>query len=185
MKAPVWFLIAHIDLTGGSSGYHRAELVDQFIRHFSDWCLIGTRDAATWAWDMWDQQNQYVDVGETGGLASLVFFIAMISRISARIGNARKLVEGDGREWLMWFLGASLFANLVAFFGVNYFDQSRIAWFLLLAMIAAASAPFLEADTVDDSYVGPQSASLELAFSSNLRSGADLKDCALYTDRSA
>ena len=85
----------------------------------------------------------------------------------------------------MWFLGASLFANLVAFFGVNYFDQSRIAWFLLLAMIAAASAPFLEADTVDDSYVGPQSASLELAFSSNLRSGADLKDCALYTDRSA
>src|SRR5271157_3476753 len=28
MKAPVWFLLAHIDLTGGSSGYHRAELLD-------------------------------------------------------------------------------------------------------------------------------------------------------------
>jgi len=37
MKAPFWFLIAHIDLTGGSSGYHRAMLVD----HSSETSVTG------------------------------------------------------------------------------------------------------------------------------------------------
>lgn len=145
MKAPFWFIIAHIDLTGGSSGYHRAELVDQFIRHFSNWWLIGTKDAGTWAYDLWDQQNQYVGVGEGGGLIALVFFIAMISRSFGKIGRARKSVEGSKKEWFVWLLGAALFANLVAFFGVNYFDQIKIAWFALLAMICATSASIMEA----------------------------------------
>jgi hypothetical protein len=146
MKAPFWFIIAHIDLTGGSSGYHRAELVDQFIRHFSNWWLIGTKDAGTWAYDLWDQQNQYVGVGESGGLVALVFFIAMISRSCAKIGKARKVVEGLRKEWYFWFLGAALFANLVAFFGVNYFDQVKIVWFALLAMISATTTSILQAE---------------------------------------
>ncbi len=145
MKAPFWFIIAHIDLTGGSSGYHRAELVDQFLRHISDWWLMGTTNAGTWGWDMWDQQNQYVNVGESGGSVALIFFIAMISRSYVRIGNARKLHQGMRREWLFWFIGCALFANLTAFFGVNYFDQSKISWFALLAMISATTAPFRSA----------------------------------------
>ena len=36
MKTPVWHLISRIDIAGGSSSYHRYELVDQCIRHFSD-----------------------------------------------------------------------------------------------------------------------------------------------------
>jgi hypothetical protein len=52
MKAPVWFLIARIDLAGGSSGYHRAMLIDTFLRHFGDWWLLGTKDAFSWGWDM-------------------------------------------------------------------------------------------------------------------------------------
>jgi hypothetical protein len=147
MKAPVWFIIAHIDLTGGSSGYHRAELVDQFIRHFRDWWLIGTKDAGNWGWDMWDQQNQYVNVGEGGGLAAFVLFIAVISRTCGRIGSARRLVERSKREWLVWLLGCAMFANLVGFFGVNYFDQAKLGWYMLLAMISAATAPILQVDT--------------------------------------
>jgi len=140
MKAPVWFVIAHIDLTGGSSGYHRAELIDQFIRHFRDWWLIGTNNAGSWGYDVWDTQNQYVNVGEAGGLLALGAFIAMISRALARIGNARRVVDGKGtREWLLWFLGAAFFSHLVSFFGVNYFDQSKVSWFALLAMISAAT----------------------------------------------
>jgi hypothetical protein len=140
MKAPVWFLIAHIDLTGGSSGFHRAELIDQFIRHFSEWWLIGTTNAGSWGYDLWDTQNQYVNVGEAGGLAAFVLFILMICRCYQRIGNARKSVAGRNRsEWFVWLLGAALFAHLVAFFGVNYFDQSKMSWFLLLAMISSVT----------------------------------------------
>ena len=39
MKAPVWALIARVDLTGSSSGYQRYQLVDMTIRHFGDWWL--------------------------------------------------------------------------------------------------------------------------------------------------
>ena len=46
MKAPVWFLIERVDVTGSSSGYHRAELVDQFITHFWDWWLLGVKDTS-------------------------------------------------------------------------------------------------------------------------------------------
>jgi len=138
MKAPVWFLIARIDLTGGSSSYHRAELVDQFINHFSDWWLIGTNNNGDWGLDMWDVQNQYVNVGETGGLLALIFFILVISRCFGSIGDARKLIDGDLRkEWALWLLGCTLFATVVGFFGVNYFDQVRMSWFVLLAMISA------------------------------------------------
>jgi hypothetical protein len=144
MKAPVWFLIARIDLTGSSSSYHRAELIDQFVNHFSNWWLIGTKDAATWGWDMWDAQNMFVSVGEAGGLAAFVFYILVISRSFARLGDARKRATSRKQEWFLWFLGAAQFANLVAFFGVNYFDQVRIAWFALLSIICACTAPMLD-----------------------------------------
>lgn len=136
MKAPVWFLIARIDLTGGSSGYHRALIVDQFIRHFWDWWLIGVKDTATWGWDLWDVQNQYVAAGESGGLIAFCFFVALIVRAYIRLGKARKLAEPDTQEeWLFWLVGCSLFSNSLAFIGANFFDQSRISWFLILASV--------------------------------------------------
>jgi hypothetical protein len=151
MKAPVWFLLAHIDLTGGSSGYHRAELIDQCIRHFWDWWLIGTKDAGTWAFDMWDSQNQYVQVAETGGLAALAFFIVMIKRMYSSLGNARKLLQGSKRQqWALWLLGCALFAHLASFFGINYFDQARVNWFFLLAAVSAFTAPILNAGTREE-----------------------------------
>jgi hypothetical protein len=149
MKAPVWFLIARIDLTGSSSSYHRAELIDQFVNHTSSWWLIGTKDAASWGWDMWDAQNMYVSVGEAGGVAALVFYILVISRSFSRLGKARRRAMSKRQEWLIWLLGAALFANVVAFFGVNYFDQSRIAWFLLVSMICTCTAPITNRNAVD------------------------------------
>jgi hypothetical protein len=166
MKAPVWFLIARIDLTGGSSSYHRAELIDQFIHHFWDWWLIGVKGTGTWGWDMWDAQNQYVNVGETGGLIAFVLFIVIISRSFARLGNARKAVEGEEtKEWALWFLGAALFSHVVGFFGVNYFDQTKFAWFALLAMIAAMTAPILQTLPLPEGRVpvGVKNAPLALA----------------------
>lgn len=165
MKAPVWMLIARVDLTGSSGGYHRAQLVDLFIRHFSDWWLIGTKDTADWGFDIWDAQNEYVNVGETGGLLAFILFITMISRTCAQIGNARKLCEDRRQEWFVWFFGAALFSNLVAFFGVNYFDQSKVSWFLLLAMISAATAPILAKKTFPKK--AESSAEPELALASS------------------
>jgi hypothetical protein len=140
MKAPVWALIAHIDLTGSSSGDHRYKLMDNCIRHFSDWWLIGYQYYNNWGWDMWDLCNQFVVIALTGGLLTLIFYIAIFKRSFAAIGNARKDVNGDrAREWLLWCLGVDLFANVVSHFGINYMAQLMMSVFPLLACISVAA----------------------------------------------
>lgn len=144
MKAPVWFLIAHVDVVGGSSGYHRARLVNDFIMHFSDWWLVGTTENARWGFNMWDMCNQFVAEGQVGGLATFICFVAMICMCFSRVGTARAAVAGDSKkEWFFWAFGAALFSHVVGFFGIGYFDQTRFAWFALLVMIVTATAPYV------------------------------------------
>jgi hypothetical protein len=151
MKAPVWFLIARVDIISGSTSYQRAFLIDQFVRHFGDWWLVGTYQSEDWGADMWDHTNQFVAEGESGGLATLICFIGMISASFVMIGRARKAIEGDKeKEWYLWILGAGLFAHVVGYFGISYFDQTRFSWFLLLAMISAATAPILASQTIKE-----------------------------------
>ncbi|HKZ02551.1 MAG TPA: hypothetical protein VJ180_09945 [Pyrinomonadaceae bacterium] len=152
MKAPVWFLIARIDLVGGSTGYHRAMLIDQFIKRFGEWWLIGTSNNQNWGFDMWDTANQFVAEGQVGGLFVFACFIAIFTICFLRIGNARKVAEGDHKkEWMFWLFGAALFAQVMAYFGVSYFDQMRFVWFTMLAMISATTASLLQANAL----VGP------------------------------
>jgi hypothetical protein len=145
MKAPVWFIIARVDLVSGSSGYDRALLIDNFIRHFGSWWLIGTHDNVNWGWDMWDQCNQFVTEGETGGLVALICFIAMIVICFKLVGRARRRIEGNRRaEWSCWLLGVTMFAQILAFMGLDYFDQSMFVWYSLLVaipIVATASLP--------------------------------------------
>ena len=139
MKAPVWFLIERIDFVGGH-GWDRAALIDEFVHHTSEWWLIGTRDNANWGNSTWDACNQFVAEGVAGGLLTLVLFIVLLCLAFSFIGKARKRVQGQPRqEWFFWCLGAALFAHLIAFIGIDYFDQIRVLWFVFLAMIAAAT----------------------------------------------
>ncbi len=140
MKAPIWYVLARIDFAGGSSGWERAFLIDTFVRHVGDWWLIGTHSNPNWGWDMWDQCNQFVSEGEAGGLLAFACFIAMIVICFSKVGIARKVVEGNGRqEWLFWLLGTAMFSQVLAYMGVDYFDQSRFVWYALLAIIPAAT----------------------------------------------
>lgn len=130
MKAPVWALIARIDLTGSSSSFHRYYLLDQCIRHFSDWWLLGYRYYDKWGWDMWDLCNQFVVAALTGGLVTLVCYIAIFVRCFSAIGTARKNVEGNpNAEWFTWCLGSVLFAHVVSHFGINYLALGMMGLF--------------------------------------------------------
>ena len=141
MHGPVWSLIEKIDLTGGSSNYHRYMLVDNCIRHFSDWWLLGYKHPGNWGFDMWDMCNQFVAVAVSGGLISLILYITIFSRGFAAIGNTRRLVEGNTKqEWLIWSLGATLFANVVASFGINYMLQLLLVFFPILAFVSVATS---------------------------------------------
>lgn len=156
MKAPVWALIGRLDIVGGSSGYHRFILIDNFIRHFNEWWLLGVKDTEHWGYDMWDISNQFVNEGVRGGLLTFVLFLAIIVYCFKGLGAARKQAEANGDVMAarsMWTLGTALLANIVAFFGITYFDQTSIAWYAFLAMIATVSFvphPTLAAETESD-----------------------------------
>jgi len=140
MHGPVWSLIARVDVTGSSSGYHRYYLVDNCIRHFSDWWLFGYKDYDKWGFMMFDCCNQFVVQAVNGGLLALVAYIAVFSRSFGAIGKARKKVEGDrGREWFLWCLGSALFSIVVAHFGINYPAMMEIGLFTLWTVISVAT----------------------------------------------
>ena len=100
---------------------------------------MGVKNYNAWGFDMWDLSNQYVAYAVTGGLATLVTFILVISRSFGQLGTARKLVKRDRkREWFLWCLCAALLSHVVAYFGIGYFDQMQVAWYALLAIIGIA-----------------------------------------------
>jgi hypothetical protein len=147
MKNPVWHLITRIDLSGGSSSWHRFMLVDQCIRHFGDWWLMGVKDTSAWGWDMWDTANQYVGTCDNSGLLPFLLFVAILVYGFKFLGRARRTMDKDKAKnndktpaLFLWALGSALFANVVAFFGISYFDQTIVMWYGLLAMISAAVA---------------------------------------------
>ena len=159
MKAPVWSLIGRVDVINGSSGYHRYQLVDQFIRHFGDWCFVGTTHNAEWGWDMWDLANQYVAVGESSGLIPFVLFVATITYGFKFVGRARRLNSTTkAHRWFMWVLGAAMLAHVIAFFGISYFDQTQLLWDVFLAIIctgtvALRASPARRARKIRESFV--------------------------------
>lgn len=139
MKTDIWWAISHVHVAGGSS-YHRAALVDNFIRHFGDWWFLGAKHYYKWGWDMWDTSNEFCTMGVNGGLGAFIAFLAMITFGFKKLGKARKLVQGDRKtEWFVWCMGTALFAHIVAFFGISYWDQTQVAWFALIAMISTTA----------------------------------------------
>ena len=42
MRDPVYFVVAKIDLAGGSTGWHRAQLIHSSIAHLDEWWITGT-----------------------------------------------------------------------------------------------------------------------------------------------
>jgi hypothetical protein len=165
MKAPLWFLLAHITLVGGAHGWDRAMVIDRCMRHIPDWWLLGSKDFATWGTAAWDACDQFVADAYSGGLTTLVLLIMILSRGFGMIGRARRAVEGDRREeWFFWCLGALLFSHVMCFLGIDYFDQTQIWWFICLAIIQAATAAFAGAVTQPAEKAEAEFAQLASAF---------------------
>ncbi len=144
MKAPVWFLMARIGESIGGTGWHRAELIDQAIKHFNEWWLLGTTYTAHWMPyvlpnepNMVDITNTYIYQGVTGGLLTMILFVLLIVLSFKAIGQFMKENYGHSVSELIivWSVGSVLFAHAISFLSVLYFDQSVIFWYLILAII--------------------------------------------------
>jgi hypothetical protein len=148
MKAPVWFLIGRLSNEMGGDGWHRADLIDQAIRHFDEWWLIGTKTTIHWLEfsneiepGMADITNQYVYEGVKGGLVTLLLFIAIIAFSFKAVGLMLKATKEQpfSIRIMVWSMGAALVGHVVSFFSVSYFDQILVFWYFLLAAISSLS----------------------------------------------
>ncbi|NGO39254.1 O-antigen ligase family protein [Limisphaera ngatamarikiensis] len=146
MKAPAYYLIARIDLTGGSSSYHRAALIQAAIEHFSEWWRTGTDYTrhwlpygVPWSEDHVDITNHYLGQGVKGGLPLMLLFISLLWCGFRYVGQAMQNLRGrdPGREFFAWAVGAGLFAHAASCVSVAYFDQSILFLYLTLALTAA------------------------------------------------
>ncbi len=139
MKGPVWSLIARISAVAGSTGWHRYSIMDATVHNFSKWWLLGEPDPMSWGvWEMRDITNQYVLEGLRGGLLTLVLFIAGISTAFTMVGKALRQVETQPQERLLVFtVGVSLFIHVWSYFGVSYFGQILMLWYLTMAIIGS------------------------------------------------
>lgn len=142
MNAPIWALIGRSAVFGASTAYHRYTLVDQFIRRFGEWWLLGTKSTIHWSEHLstWDVANQYVKIGTSGGAITLILFFVLIFLCFNSMGKGIKIFEQTPeRLFLYWAAGAMLFTHLVAFMGVSYFGQIFLLWTLTISIISTLS----------------------------------------------
>jgi hypothetical protein len=152
MKAPLWYLFARISEIAGGTGWYRSYIIDQAIKHFDEWWLVGSTYTAHWApggevptgnpGNM-DIINNYVNEGLGGGIWKLGLFVAMIVvgyKIIGRWTHRRGSLPFS-RRILVWSLGVCLTAHCISFISVVYFDQIVVMWFWILAVISMLSDP--------------------------------------------
>ncbi|MGB7150000.1 MAG: hypothetical protein WBD45_12655 [Terriglobales bacterium] len=146
MKSPVWYLMARVDVFGGSTGWHRAWLIDTAVKHFSEWWLLGIQNSGVWDPMLADVTNQYLLEGFRGGLVTMLLFIWIIVLCFRAVGIAVRRTAGTepfSTRFCIWVLGCSLFAHVLNFLSISYFDQNGVMWLLLLALISTSTAPYL------------------------------------------
>ena len=144
MKAPVWHLVSRVGVVSGSTGWHRFYLIDQSIRHFPQWMLLGTRNTGAWGWGLEDVTNQYILEGVRGGFLTLVLFCVVLF-VGARAVLRLSLRSRDlSKSYLAWGLFVTVIAHCLSFIGVSYFGQIDLIWYLLLASVAFAYSQVYE-----------------------------------------
>ena len=134
MKAPVWHLLSRVNIIGGSTGWHRYNLIDQAIKHFGEWAVLGCRSTEHWGWGMRDITNQFIYEGVRGGFVTLLAFLVLLFfAFKAMFGcSIRETSQQD--RLISWCFFVSLVGHCAAFLAVSYFGQIMMLWYMMLAI---------------------------------------------------
>ena len=136
MNAPVWHLLARINVIGGSTGWHRYNLINQALKHFDEWFLLGCRGTEHWGFGLGDVTNQFILEGVRGGLLTLLIFLAMIYLALKTLLNLSLKCRDNSEQCLTWCIFTALIGHCTAFLGVAYFGQITMLWYMMLATVS-------------------------------------------------
>jgi hypothetical protein len=160
MEKPPYYLISRIDISGGSTGWHRAFLIEQTFAYFSEWWLFGTDETRHWMPSQGiandphhtDITNYYIGFGVSGGFLAMILVIWMMVKAFAWVSRiydlsvAREVDSG----FMIWCFGSCLFSHAVTGLSVAYFDQSMLYFWLSIAVISSIYS-------ISNLYVDPES----------------------------
>lgn len=165
-ERPVWYLMALMDFVGGSTGWHRAYLIDMAVKHLDEWWLFGTDVTKHWMpyalspdGEHCDLTNYYIHLGVIGGLPLVISLIAIVWKCFRVVGASLTGEDGgDERDgFTRWCVGACLFAHAITFLSISYFDQMYVFYWMLVGGLSgfvlrepAAAAAEESAATVDE-----------------------------------
>jgi len=132
MKNGVFHLIARIDIAGGSTGYHRYNLINKAFEHFDEWWMVGTLSTSHWGWGLTDITNQYILEGIRGGILAMILFVLIIVLVFRNISRKMREAETINDQWLLWSVGTLIFMHTMNYLAVSYFGQLTSATYLFL-----------------------------------------------------
>lgn len=135
MKAPVWHLIARANVFGGSTGWHRYFLFDNFITHIQEWFIFGTKSTSHWGFGQSDLTNQFVLEGIRGGIVTFLIFSSIVF-CAVRIPGKLSLNSNSPEvKWMSWGICVAMLSHFVTFWGVSYFGQINMLLYFMFAIV--------------------------------------------------
>lgn len=148
MKAPLWYLPAKMSAITGGDGWHRSYLMDVAFRNLDQWWLAGMSVLETKDWFPYvvvtggaDIINYYLGFGIAAGVAAIGLFCFLLVRSFSRLGSAMEVIRLQGgmdsqEEKLLWAMGVVLSVHMFNWFGMVYFDQYLLVFFMQLATLS-------------------------------------------------
>lgn len=149
MTRPAYFLLERIDLTGSSTGYHRAAIIEAGVTHLNEWWAGGTDYTrhwmpygVSWSENHVDITNHYLFYGVDGGLGVMLLFIGAVWTAFKYVGQSLRLRSNAplSETFFIWTVGAGMFAQAATMISVAYFEQSVLFLYLTLAVICSLHA---------------------------------------------
>lgn len=138
MKAPVWHLLSRVNIFGGSTGWHRYFLFDNFVSHISEWFLLGTMSTGHWGHGQQDLTNQFVLEGVRGGMITLIIFIVLVYSAVKIPGKLSLDNVTPEVKWMSWGICVAMLGHFVTFWGVSYFGQINMLLYFTFALVGFA-----------------------------------------------
>jgi hypothetical protein len=151
MKAPIYFVMARVDIVEGSQGWYRAQLIDSAIDHLSEWWLVGTDHTRHWmptgllaSERHTDITNHFLTMGVLGGLPLMIVFILILVASFRNVGRAlrQRAAAPVADRYFIWMLGALLVGFIMNFFAITLFDHSVIFFWMNVAAIACLNGEY-------------------------------------------
>ena len=146
MTRPAYYLISKIDLTGSSTGWHRSRLIESAFEHLSEWWAFGTDYTGHWMPYTLDATGSTRTSRTTTSASGSSAGSRQCCSLSLSCGvrscgwekaSGTPLLALQEHRFMIWCLGAGLFAHAGTSLSVAYFDQSMMFFWLNIGVISS------------------------------------------------